>query len=202
MKLKRGAFVVLVLLAIGGFYANGNFDRILYNVGLNFHECARNGFGATFCGKELDQYRERISRVKQEGQEARAKIESAAHPEAPAETTTTPSEPPAGHVTVARLPASTQLEATITVGHSSCTPSGSCDWFGEASQYPLSVGTCPSAFDTSHAIWTGPLQSTAGTIHQAVAFQPAEEGPLLICLYTHDATLGDQFVYGLREKVG
>jgi uncharacterized membrane protein YhiD involved in acid resistance len=54
--------VVAILL---GLYFNGNLDRTLYPVGLNFHECARNGFGATFCGKELDEYRARIERVKE-----------------------------------------------------------------------------------------------------------------------------------------
>ena len=55
-----GAFLAVCLLL--GLYLNGNLDRTLYPVGLNFHECARNGFGATFCGSELDEYRARIER--------------------------------------------------------------------------------------------------------------------------------------------
>ncbi len=64
------AIMVTILL-----WAAGTFDRLLYPVGLNLHECARNGFGATFCGKELDEYRERISRAKQEGRRAGEEVE-------------------------------------------------------------------------------------------------------------------------------
>jgi len=59
--------LVLVLL-IGG-YVSGTFDHVLYNVGLNYKECARNGFGATFCGDELDQYRERVQGLQTEPRE-------------------------------------------------------------------------------------------------------------------------------------
>jgi hypothetical protein len=48
-----------VLALVIGLYLHGTFDRALYGAGLNHHECARNGFGATFCGRELDEYRER-----------------------------------------------------------------------------------------------------------------------------------------------
>ncbi|HWF31179.1 MAG TPA: hypothetical protein VG188_01335 [Solirubrobacteraceae bacterium] len=54
---------VIVLIVFVGGYLSGTFDHVLYNVGLNYKECARNGFGATFCGSELDQYRERIQSV-------------------------------------------------------------------------------------------------------------------------------------------
>ncbi len=200
MSRKRIVVVAILVIAVVALWGRGTFDHALVNVGLNAKSCARNGFGATFCGQELDEYRERIGRVKREGEAAKQKIEHATRPEAPAETSPA-SGPPMGRVTLRRLPSSTQLEASITVSNSSCS-GGSCDWFGQASQYPLSVGSCPAAFDRSHSIWTGPLQTTAGTIHQTVAFQPAGEGSLLICLYTHDAASGDRFVYGLREKVG
>jgi len=58
-----GVGVVVAILL--GLYFNGNLDRTLYPVGLNFHECARNGLGATFCGTELDEYRAKIERVKE-----------------------------------------------------------------------------------------------------------------------------------------
>ncbi|HST33035.1 MAG TPA: hypothetical protein VLJ80_05885 [Solirubrobacteraceae bacterium] len=53
----------LVLIFLIGGYVSGTFDHVLYNVGLNYKECARNGFGATFCGSELDEYRERVQGV-------------------------------------------------------------------------------------------------------------------------------------------
>jgi hypothetical protein len=55
----------LAIAVLIGFYLHGSFDRALSGIGLNHHECARNGFGATFCGKELDQYRQRIRAVKE-----------------------------------------------------------------------------------------------------------------------------------------
>jgi hypothetical protein len=58
-----GVGVVVAILL--GLYFNGNLDRTLYPLRLNLHECARNGFGATFCGNELDEYRARIERVKE-----------------------------------------------------------------------------------------------------------------------------------------
>jgi hypothetical protein len=67
-----GALVAILL----GLYFNGNLDRTLYPVGLNLHECARNGFGATFCGKELDEYRARIERVKESVTHAKENLET------------------------------------------------------------------------------------------------------------------------------
>jgi hypothetical protein len=62
-----GGVVIAFLLL---FYFKGSFDRPLSSIGLNFHECARNGLGATFCGSELDQYRERVERIKTQSKEA------------------------------------------------------------------------------------------------------------------------------------
>jgi ribosomal protein L12E/L44/L45/RPP1/RPP2 len=67
--------IVVALLLFAGWRA-GTFDRVLSNVGLQAHECRRNGLGATFCGKELDEYRERISRIKQAGVEATKQAEA------------------------------------------------------------------------------------------------------------------------------
>src|ERR1039458_10392858 len=77
--MKRKVLIVLAVLALIGLYARGTFDHLLYNVGLNAHECARNGFGATFCGHELDEYRAKIERVKQEGEAARPRSRKKAH---------------------------------------------------------------------------------------------------------------------------
>jgi len=58
---------VIVLAAIGltmllgKGYEQGRFDHALYNVGLNYTECAQNGFGSVFCGDELERYKARIS---------------------------------------------------------------------------------------------------------------------------------------------
>jgi hypothetical protein len=75
---KRGRttlpLAAVIVAAFLGLYFHGNLDRVFYPVGLNFNECARNGLGATFCGKELDEYRARLERVKAEGEAAQAKI--------------------------------------------------------------------------------------------------------------------------------
>jgi Skp family chaperone for outer membrane proteins len=65
------ATAVLVVLVY--FYAFGAFDRQLSGIGLNVHECARNGLGQTYCGKELDEVRARISSIKQSSEEADSK---------------------------------------------------------------------------------------------------------------------------------
>ncbi len=56
---------MLVLLLIVLWW-HGTFDRLLVNVGLNAQPCGRNAFGATFCGKELAEYRARQERVEAE----------------------------------------------------------------------------------------------------------------------------------------
>ena len=72
---KRQVLIVLVVLALGSLYLTGRLDHLLYNVGLNYKECARNGLGATFCGSELTEYREHTETAVREGKEAGAKIE-------------------------------------------------------------------------------------------------------------------------------
>lgn len=64
--MKRRIIIVLALLALASVYFTGTLDRLLYPVGLNFKTCARNGFGATFCGQELDEYNERLGRVREQ----------------------------------------------------------------------------------------------------------------------------------------
>ena len=49
-----GGFAVLataILVVLVYFYAFGTFDKPLSSIGLNVHECARNGLGQTFCGQ-------------------------------------------------------------------------------------------------------------------------------------------------------
>jgi hypothetical protein len=69
-RVAVGIVVVIMVIA----WRAGTFDHVLYNVGLNAKECARNGFGAVFCGSELDEYREHIESAKREGKEASEKI--------------------------------------------------------------------------------------------------------------------------------
>jgi hypothetical protein len=58
IRLSFGACLLIALLI--ALWSRGTFDHLLVNVGLNAKECARNGFGATFCGDELDRYRRQI----------------------------------------------------------------------------------------------------------------------------------------------
>jgi Skp family chaperone for outer membrane proteins len=76
--MKRGLAIAgaLLIVAVVALYFHGNLDRPLYNIGLNYHECARNGLGASFCGKELDEYRERINKAKHEGEEKQHELEA------------------------------------------------------------------------------------------------------------------------------
>jgi hypothetical protein len=57
-RVSFGGFLLIALLI--ALWSRGTFDHTLVNVGLNAKECARNGFGATFCGDELDRYRRQV----------------------------------------------------------------------------------------------------------------------------------------------
>ena len=60
-------FALACVVALLGFlYFTGRMDHALYPMGLNFHACARNGLGATFCGSELTQYEQRWQGVEQQ----------------------------------------------------------------------------------------------------------------------------------------
>jgi Skp family chaperone for outer membrane proteins len=72
--MKRHVVIVLAAILIIALWARGTFDHALVNIGLNAHRCARNGFGATFCGQELTEYDERVERVKQQGEAAQRTI--------------------------------------------------------------------------------------------------------------------------------
>ena len=61
--------VAFVIGIAGAYYATGRLDYALYPVGLNLHTCARNGFGATFCGSDLTAYDIRIRGVQQQLQQ-------------------------------------------------------------------------------------------------------------------------------------
>jgi hypothetical protein len=58
---NKKALLLIVLFLLAGYgYTHGVFDNFLWRVGLNYQPCATNGFGATFCGKDLDDYKQRI----------------------------------------------------------------------------------------------------------------------------------------------
>ena len=62
---KRTLAMVVVGIALVLYFA-GRLDYALYPVGLNFHPCARNGIGATFCGSDLTAYQQRWRDVQQQ----------------------------------------------------------------------------------------------------------------------------------------
>ncbi|MGO9954481.1 MAG: hypothetical protein ACLP50_00620 [Solirubrobacteraceae bacterium] len=107
-------------------------------------------------------------------------------------------------VSVSRLPDSIELQGTVTVSDqdSFCDPSvGYCGWYGEASQYAISLGdaetggiSCPSVFDITHSIWVGSvIDDPTATDDESFAFAPAAtRGPIQICLYTTDSQSGDE----------
>jgi len=51
-----GAVVAVLLL----LYFRGTFDTALYPLGLNFQTCGKNGFGAVFCGDDLEAYEKEV----------------------------------------------------------------------------------------------------------------------------------------------
>jgi hypothetical protein len=55
-KQHVGGGAVVVLVIVGILYFTGKLDPLLANVGLNFHPCVKNGFGATFCGQDAKNY--------------------------------------------------------------------------------------------------------------------------------------------------
>jgi hypothetical protein len=66
--------MVSVLVILGGLYVAGVFDKTLADAGLNFHECARNGLGQTYCGHELTEARERAKRIQEGAREEQQKL--------------------------------------------------------------------------------------------------------------------------------
>jgi hypothetical protein len=53
------AVVAVVIVA----WTHGTFDNFLWRVHLNYTTCGMNGFGATFCGKDYDQYNQRLQQA-------------------------------------------------------------------------------------------------------------------------------------------
>lgn len=76
MRRRTQLLIALGLLVLFGVWHAGTFDHALVNIGLNAQKCARNGFGATFCGKELDEYQARLQRAKEEGEAAKRRLDA------------------------------------------------------------------------------------------------------------------------------
>jgi hypothetical protein len=70
--------VAIVIVVLVSLWSRGTFDHLLVNAGLNAKTCARNGFGATLCGKELDVYRDRLQNVEQQAASEREQAEEEA----------------------------------------------------------------------------------------------------------------------------
>jgi hypothetical protein len=66
--------IVIAALVLIAAWRAGSYDHVLVNVGLNAKPCARNGFGATFCGSELEEYRAHVRRAREAGEAAESKI--------------------------------------------------------------------------------------------------------------------------------
>lgn len=60
---SRWPLVLVLVVALGGIWSTGAFDKPLSGVGLNAHECITNGFGATFCGDQAEAYKQRVDRL-------------------------------------------------------------------------------------------------------------------------------------------
>jgi hypothetical protein len=64
----RKGLLIAVVVIVGALYFTGRMDHALYPLGLNFTTCARNGFGATFCGSELTAYQARFQDIQRQEQ--------------------------------------------------------------------------------------------------------------------------------------
>ena len=64
----RKGILIAVVAIVAALYFSGRLDYTLYPVGLNFHACARNGLGATFCGGDLTAYEARFRGIQQQEQ--------------------------------------------------------------------------------------------------------------------------------------
>ena len=60
---RKSLILVTLVLIVLFAWTRGTFDHLLVNAGLNYNDCARNGFGATFCGDELKTYQARLDKA-------------------------------------------------------------------------------------------------------------------------------------------
>jgi hypothetical protein len=179
----------IVVLIVAALYFTGRLDNTLYKVGLNFHKCAENGFGAVFCGSALTDYENRIGATERAAQQAERALTTTTATSTAASSATYVPASAVGTVSAKLLPDSTEAEATFTVTYTCASTETSCIWYGEASQYPYGT-QCPSVFDPTKVMWTGSIQQAAGTVSQSAAYLP-NPGRDKACIYVHDAASGD-----------
>jgi hypothetical protein len=60
---KRTLVIVAIVAVVLFAWTRGTFDNFLWRVHLNYTTCGTNGFGATFCGKDLDRYQQRLQKA-------------------------------------------------------------------------------------------------------------------------------------------
>ncbi len=58
---KRRVLALGIIVVISLLWVWGTFDYALVNWGLNAKPCGRNGFGATFCGGDLERYNREVA---------------------------------------------------------------------------------------------------------------------------------------------
>lgn len=56
----KRAIIGAIVGVVAVTYASGGCDAALAPVGLNLHECARNGLGTWYCGNDLKAYRRNV----------------------------------------------------------------------------------------------------------------------------------------------
>jgi len=57
---KKAIVIVAIFCVLLFAWTRGTFDNFLWRVHLNYTTCGTNGFGATFCGKDLERYQQRL----------------------------------------------------------------------------------------------------------------------------------------------
>jgi hypothetical protein len=55
--------LLVAVLALMGLWVSGRMDPFLSHVGLNYHDCVQNAFGATFCGDDAERYQRDVQGV-------------------------------------------------------------------------------------------------------------------------------------------
>jgi hypothetical protein len=55
--------LLLLVLALLGLWTTGRMDTTLAGVGLNYHDCVKNAFGATFCGADAKKYEQNVQSI-------------------------------------------------------------------------------------------------------------------------------------------
>lgn len=73
--MKKKIIIGLLVAAIGvvAYWTTGRMDPALSSLGLNYTDCASNGFGATLCGDDLKRYERAVKGSDNKGADVEAK---------------------------------------------------------------------------------------------------------------------------------